>query len=276
MAWISVSAPVTHEGRRQCGVLIADPLFYAVAIPAVLLMGLAKSGFLAGFGSLATPMIALTLTVPKAAALMLPLLLVMDATGVQQLWRDRDAALFKRLLIPALLGIAVGTVVFGLMSVKVIAGVVGALALMFVAHRRWLAWRKARMVDSAGAQRTAEPPLWWGRLMAMASGFTSFVAHAGGPPMMAYTLHLNITPVRLTATMAVLFAVINASKVVPYISLGLFDASLLMTSLALAPLAPLGVWVGVWLTRRVSVKRFHDIADAGMLCAGLKLLHDAS
>jgi uncharacterized protein len=35
--------------------LIADPWFYAAAIPAVLLMGLSKSGFLMGFGSMATP-----------------------------------------------------------------------------------------------------------------------------------------------------------------------------------------------------------------------------
>ena len=40
--------------------VIHDPLFYAVAVPAVLLVGLSKSGFAAGFGSLATPVLALT------------------------------------------------------------------------------------------------------------------------------------------------------------------------------------------------------------------------
>ena len=79
--------------------LITDPAFYAVAVPAVLLMGLSKSGFLSGFGSLAVPLMALTTPVPQAAAIMLPLLLVMDATGLQQLWRQWDAALL-RLLVP--------------------------------------------------------------------------------------------------------------------------------------------------------------------------------
>ena len=39
--------------------LITDPSFYAVAVPAVLLMGVSKSGFGAGFGALATPLMAL-------------------------------------------------------------------------------------------------------------------------------------------------------------------------------------------------------------------------
>ena len=41
--------------------MIDDPAFYAVAIPAVLMMGLAKSGFGAGFGALAVPLMALSL-----------------------------------------------------------------------------------------------------------------------------------------------------------------------------------------------------------------------
>ncbi|WP_296541218.1 hypothetical protein [Rhodoferax sp.] len=37
---------------------ITDPFFYAVTIPAVLLLGVSKSGFGADFGSLALPMMA--------------------------------------------------------------------------------------------------------------------------------------------------------------------------------------------------------------------------
>ena len=35
--------------------LITDPYFYAVTIPAVLLLGISKSGFGAGFGSWRCP-----------------------------------------------------------------------------------------------------------------------------------------------------------------------------------------------------------------------------
>jgi hypothetical protein len=243
---------------------ITDPWFYAVAVPAVLLMGLAKSGFLMGFGSLATPLLALTMPVPQAAALMLPLLFVMDITGVRELWRDRDRELL-RLLIPAgLLGTVIGTLLFGLLSSKTVAAVVGAMTLLFLAQRLLFPPR-----------RDAPPPSRRvGFLLTVAAGFTSFVAHAGSPPISAYVLPLKLDPVRLTATLAVLFGIINLSKWIPYIGLGLFDIRVVLTSLALVPLAPVGVWIGVWATRRIESGWFYRIAYSGMFLTGLKLLWD--
>jgi uncharacterized protein len=244
--------------------VITDPWFYVVAVPAVLLMGLGKSGFLMGFGSLATPMLALALPVPQAAALMLPLLLVMDITGARQLWKERDRALLRLMLPAGLLGTVVGTVLFGLLSAKAVAGVVGAITLLFLAQRLLLPPRH----DASPPGRAA------GFLLTMMGGFTSFVAHAGGPPIHAYVLPMRMDPVRLTATLAVLMTAINLSKWVPYAWLGLFDARNLATSLVLAPLAPLGVWAGIWATRRIDATWFYRIAYTGMAFTGAKLLWD--
>ena len=243
---------------------IFDPWFYAVAVPAVLLTGLSKSGFATGFGSLATPMIALTVPAPQAAAIMLPLLLAMDATGLQQLWRDRDRALVRRLVPWGLLGVGLGTLLVGLLSAKAVAGLLGALTLGFLAQRLFLAPR----ADAAPA------PAWVGRAAATVSGFTSFVAHAGGPPIIAFLLPMKLAPRVLSATLAVYFAVLNAVKVVPYAALGLLDWRNLATSLLLLPLAPLGVWAGVWLVRRVSSTWFYRLAYVGMFLTGAKLLWD--
>jgi uncharacterized membrane protein YfcA len=244
--------------------LITSPLFYAVAVPAVLLMGLGKSGFLSGFGALATPLLSLVVPVPQAAAIMLPLLLVMDATGLQQLWRERDGALLRRLLPAGLVGIAIGTLLFGVFSTKATAGVVGALTLAFLAQR---------LLFPPKASAPALPR-WAAQPLAVASGFTSFVVHAGSPPLNAYLLPLRLPPITFAATSAVFFAAINLAKWGPYAALGLIDRTNLATSLLLVPLAPVGVWLGVWLARRIRSDWFYRVAYAGMFFTGVKLLVD--
>lgn len=244
--------------------LIADPVFYAVAIPALLLTGLAKSGFLSGFGALAVPLMALAVPVPQAAAVMLPLLLVMDAVGLHQLWRHRDGALLRLLLPAGLIGVGVGTLLFGVLPGKTVSAVVGALTLLFLAQRLFFPPRREGVAPSK--------PL--GFALGVAAGFTSFVSHAGGPPISAYVLPLRMPPLTMTATTAVFFAVVNSSKCVPYAWLGLIDARNLWTSLLLMPLAPVGVWVGVRLTRRIDPTWFYRLAYTGMFLAGTKLLYD--
>jgi uncharacterized membrane protein YfcA len=233
-------------------------------VPAVLLMGLSKSGFGAGFGALAVPLMALVMPVPQAAAIMLPLLAVMDGFGLAALWRERDRDLI-RLLVPAgLAGTVLGTLLFGWLSASVVAGLVGALTLAFLAIRRFVPPRRD----------APPPPRWLGWLLGMTSGFTSFVAHAGGPPIGFYVMPLKLSPVRFTATMAVFFAAINASKWLPYAWLGLIDTRNLLASAVLLPLAPLGVWLGVRVVRHVPPRLFYGLFELGMLLTGLKLLWD--
>jgi uncharacterized membrane protein YfcA len=208
--------------------------FYAVAVPAVLLLGISKSGFGAGFGSLAVPLMAMVVTVPQAAAILMPVLLVMDLLGIAAFRKDFDRALLKFLLPWGLLGIVIGTLSFRLLQ-----------------------------------------PRWAGALLSATSGFTSFVAHAGGPPINAYAIPLRLTPVRFTGTMAFYFFAINLAKWMPYGWLGLLDWRNLATSLVLLPLAPLGVWTGVRIARRIDQKLFYRFIYVGMLLTGIKLVWDA-
>jgi uncharacterized membrane protein YfcA len=243
--------------------LIADPLFWALAVPAVLLMGLSKSGFATGFGALAVPLMALAIPVPQAAAVMMPLLLVMDAATLHRLYRHPDWRLLRLLLPWGLLGTLFGWAAFGLLPAAAVSALTGTLALAFVANQ---------VLQRRSGARAA--PDWVGRLCGAASGFTSFVAHAGGPPVLAYLLPRRMPPLVFGATMAVFFAALNASKWVPYALLGLIDLGNMLSALLLLPLAPAGVWIGVWLTRRIAPTWFYRFAWTGMALAGAKLLWD--
>jgi len=244
--------------------LHTDPWFYAVAIPAVLLLGISKSGFGAGFGSLAVPLMALAVPVPDAAAILMPLLLVMDLLGLAAFRRDVNLALFRFLVPFGLLGTVVGTLLFRALSGPTVAGIVGVFTLLFLAQRVLLPPRP----DSAPPRRGI------GAALTVTSGFASFISHAGGPPLNAYLIPLRLTPLAFTATTAYFFFVVNLSKWIPYAWLGLIDWRNMATSLALLPLAPVGVWLGVRIARRIDAKLFYRAIYLGMLLTGIKLVWD--
>ncbi len=116
--------------------MITEPFFYLVAIPAVFLLGLSKSGFGAGFGSLGVPLMALAVTVPEAAAIFMPLLFVMDVLTLKAFRKELDWALFRFMLPWGLLGICVGAVLFKTLDSHTVAGVVGVFAWVFLAQRK--------------------------------------------------------------------------------------------------------------------------------------------
>jgi uncharacterized membrane protein YfcA len=244
--------------------VISEPFFYMVSVPAVLLLGVSKSGFGAGFGSLAVPMMALAVPVPQAAAILMPVLLLMDLLGMAAFRKDFDRDLLKFLLPFGVLGIVIGALLFRSIQPHALAGIVGAFTLAFLAQRLVFPPRP----DSA------PPPRWLGALLTTTSGFTSFIAHAGGPPITAYVIPLRLSPVRFTATMAFFFFVVNLAKWIPYGFLGLLDWRNMATSLMLLPLAPIGVWTGVRMARRISPVLFYRFLYLGMFLTGVKLLWD--
>jgi uncharacterized membrane protein YfcA len=244
--------------------LITDPAFYAVAVPSVLLLGISKSGFGTGFGSLAVPLMALTVTVPQAAAIMMPLLFVMDVLGIAAFRREVDWKLLKFLIPWSLVGTLIGTALFRWLDAAAVSGIVGAVTLLFLAQR--LLW--PQHVDAPPPGRPV------GAVLTATAGFTSFIAHAGGPPIAAYMIPMRLKPVVYTATLSYLFFIVNLSKWGPYAWLGLLDLRNLATSIVLMPLAPLGVYIGVNMARRIDATLFYRLVYLGMFLTGVKLLWD--
>ena len=244
--------------------LITDPAFYAVAVPAAFLVGIGKSGVAGGFGILAVPLIALVMPVPQAAAIVLPLLTVGDLFGLAALIRQRDRALLRVLLPAGLAGTVIGFALFGVLAPKTVSAVLGVMTLLFIAQRAW----------SSSATVARKVPRWFTALAGVASGITSFVAHAGGPPISIALLPMRLPPAVFAATTSVFFTVINASKWLPYAWLGLIDATNMLSALALAPCAVLGVWFGVALLRRLPPVWFYRLVSVGLLITGLKLTWD--
>ncbi len=244
--------------------LITDPLFYAAAVPGAFLIGLSKSGLASGIGALAVPLLALTQPVPTAAAILLPLLMAADLMGLKTLMRHADWPLVRRLLPAALVGVLVGALLFRQLPAAAVAFVLGLITLTFLAIRLF--------VKPKG---DAPPPSnIKGYVLGGLSGFTSFIAHAGSPPIAFYLMPLKLKPLVYSATVSVLFAAINFSKWLPYAALGLIDTRNMLTSLVLLPIPLLGVWLGVRWVGHVSPVFFTRLLLLGMGITGSKLLWD--
>jgi uncharacterized membrane protein YfcA len=247
--------------------MITDISLYLVAIPALLITGISKGGCGGGLGVVAVPFLALVIDPVQAAAIMLPILCLMDLMGIWAYRGKWDNSLLKVLLPAAVLGILLGTLVARYLDASNVRLLVGTIAIAFSLNY-WFVVRQGR-------EREAKPhSLLRGGFWAAVAGFTSFVSHAGGPPANAYLLSLRLPKTVYQATTVAFFITVNYVKLIPYAWLGQFDTTNLATSLALLPLAVVGMGLGIWLHHRVPDELFYRIAYSLLMITGLKLFYD--
>ncbi|MRG55062.1 TSUP family transporter [Phyllobacterium sp. SYP-B3895] len=246
--------------------LLMNLWFYAAAVPATILIGLSKGGLGGAMGQVGVPLMALVMPPVQAAAIMLPILIVMDVASLWS-WRGyRDNQTLKLMLPGAFLGIGIGWLTASIVTDDMVKLIVGAIAIIFFARY---------MLTSAAKRATAQPhnaasATLWSTL----AGFTSFVAHAGGPPYQVYALPLRQDPKVYNGTSVIFFAIVNAVKVIPYFALGQFDTANLRASAALLPLAPLATFAGAWIVKRMRPEIFYPFMYIMILLMGLKLTYD--
>lgn len=234
-------------------------------LAAVLLVGLSKGGLGGAFALMGVPLLALVMPPVQAAALLLPVLLMMDAVSLWT-WRGfYDRALLRLMLPSAMVGIMVGALAAAFTSDAMVRLLVGVVALVFVA--RETVW-KAGSTPFQGHR----PVLAW--VCGTAAGFTSFVAHAGGPPYQIYAMPLRLNPKVFTGTSVIFFAVVNLVKVVPYAALGQFDSTTLLSGLLMLPLAVLATLAGAAIVRRMRGDVFYRFMYAMIALVAAKLVWD--
>ena len=244
--------------------MIMDPLFYFFAVPAILIFGIAKGGFGNAIGVVAVPLMALAVSPLQAAAILLPILCVMDVFAIRKFWRQWDVTNIVIMLPAGCVGVLVGSLTFSYLNEGHVRLLIGLLALIF-ALNFWL--------KSVGSIQK-EPNYIKGTFWSVIGGFTSFGIHSGGPPVNIYLLPQKLHPKVFMGTCAMFFWITNYVKLIPYFILGQLDSQNLQTSLVLLPLAPIGVGFGYYLHTRVSTKKFYNIFNFFLIITGCKLTYD--
>jgi uncharacterized protein len=245
-----------------------DPALLLVGLPTILLVAIGKGAFGGGLAMLGVPLLSLAVDPITATIVVAPLVVFMDLFALAAFrvstWSKPDLAW----LAPGLVaGIALGNAVLFLVDARIVTLLIATITLAFVADY----FVRARRRPAGG--RPVSPPL--ALLAGTASGFTTFIAHAGGPPVAMYLLGRGLTKTVFAGTTVALFTVANLVKLPTYAALGWNRPGVVAGVLALAPAVPVGVWIG---------KRLHDALPQARLffwcylllgAAALKLVADA-
>lgn len=247
--------------------LLANPETLIVCAIAVILVGMAKGGF-SGLGALATPIAALVLPPTIAAAILLPVLIVQDVVSVWAFRHTWDKWIVGWMLPGAAIGVGLGWAMAASVDEKPMMGILGGITLLFGIYRIWVE-RGDRVVAASTS------PGWVGSLFGMATGFTSQIAHAGGPPFQMWVTPRKLPHLSYAGTNAILFAAINWIKVPSYVALGVFSHEVLVAAAMLIPLAIATTLISVRVVRSLKPERFYTIIYALMIMLGGKLIFDA-
>lgn len=242
-----------------------DWLLIFLIAAAVLITGISKGGFSGAFGIMAVPIISLQTSPTMAAAIMLPILCIMDIFAVQKFWQKWNKEQLIKCIPAAIIGVIIGGLTAKWFSAEWLRILVGLIALGFSIN----AWPKSNKVKPIKPLNSLTGKFW-----CCLAGFTSFIAHAGGPPINVHLLRVNLDKTQYVATAAVIFTAINYVKVIPYSMLGLLNTNNILLSLCFVPVAYLGVQLGAWLHYRLSNENFFKCMYGFLFLTGLKLIWD--
>lgn len=243
-----------------------SPAFFAVTIFAVLLTGISKSGFGGGLGVMSVPLMSVFVPPPFAAAVLMPVLLVMDILIVYRYRKSWSRPVILSLLPGAAVGLALGATLFHAMDANTVRFAIGCLALLFVAQ---FLFGQRRANSSRASWRGTST------ILGAVSGLASYIAHAGGPPVKGYLLSQNLDKTTFVGTNTMFFFSLNATKTIAYGAFGSMTAESLEVSLWIAPALFVGIFVGTRLHDLVDQRVFIRIVYGFLALTGVKLLSDS-
>ena len=244
--------------------LPSTPGLLMLAWVAAFFVGLSKGG-LPAIGSLAVPMLSLVLSPVTAAVLLLPIYVLTDIVGIWLYRREYSPRNLKILLPASLAGVLLGWATASYFSDAVIAFLIGLMGASFCLST-WL--RRAKKGEPQDG--TVPAGLFWGAL----AGFTSFVSHSGAPPFQIYVLPQRLSKMVFAGTSTIVFAGVNAAKIIPYAQLRPLSAADFEVTALLVPVALVGTSVGAFLTRRIQDALFFRLVQLALFAVSLKLMFD--
>jgi uncharacterized membrane protein YfcA len=200
-----------------------------------------------------------------AIGVLLPLLCAGDAFSLYHYWGKWERKNLKYLLPGVFVGVVIGVQMVGRFSARELNIAIGVLAVLFVLFQL----TKEVIFRAEGA---FSPNHAIGVPCGIGAGITSTFAHGAGPVISVFLIPQKMPKEIFVGTTVLVFAWINWIKLPFFVGSGILTLETLKTSLVFFPLIPVGVWLGVWLNRKVSEVLFCRLVYLFTFLTGLELV----
>jgi hypothetical protein len=256
---------------------VYETLSWLLAGAAVLFVGISKAGFGGGLGILTTPLCSVAFGGREAIGILLPLLSAGDLFSLYPYWRKWEWRNLLYLLPGVVLGVVLGVQLIGRFSPRQLNVAIGVLAVAFVVFQ----FVKEVIFRAEG---TFTPNPLVGFPFGLGAGLTSSFAHGAGPLVAMFLIPQRLPKEIYVGTTVLVFTWINWIKLpffvvdrsmidAPcFIEHSIITVHTLKRSALFLPLVPVGVWLGVWLNRRVSEPVFSRLVYVLTFLTGVQLI----
>lgn len=237
-----------------------------LALAAVIVFGAfivrGMSGF--GAGMIGIPLLAFLMPVHTAVSMFGLMVLFLFAFLSIRDWHDVVRDELKRLIVPTLLGVAAGVLLFTHLDNRLLLQLLGGFLIAYALYA--FAVHYVGLPAFTCSQRWAYP-------VGFSGAFVDTLFGGGGGTLVVIYLHARrIGRAPFRATVAALWLAEMIARILGYGAAGYYSTDTLLLCALLLPLMGAGTWVGERLGNRISQESFSKLMALLLLIAGVSLL----
>ena len=230
-----------------------------IAAPIILFAYLVRG--ICGFGSglIAIPVLSLMLPLKVAVPLVVMLDYLASAGHGVSLRQSIHWSEISRLIIPALIGVFAGLLIFHNADANLLPRILGGFVLLYALYSLW----GPDLPRASG---------WWAAPAAFSGGAVGTMFGTGGPFYVSYLKARQLDKTAFRATFACIFLLDGAARVTGYLGTEVVGIQLLVLLAASLPLMIVGMYLGGKIHTGLSAKVFTRGISILLLVSGASLL----
>ena len=230
-----------------------------IAAPIVFLAYLVRG--ICGFGSGLIAIPVLSLMFPLKVAV--PLVVMLDylasaghGVSLRQSIQWREIA---RLIVPALIGVSAGLLVFHKVDAELLTRFLGGFVFLYALYALW-------------GPEMPRASSWWALPAAVSGGAVGTLFGTGGPFYVTYLKARQLDKTAFRATFACIFILDGAARVTGYVGTAVVDIQLLFLLAMSLPVMILGMYLGGKIHTSLSAEIFTRGISMLLLASGASLI----